>query len=220
MKLSCEWWCGRWYLLSAPALSSLAPGAQTYSWLPEPRDPHQPGTHTGWTAGWRGRRVTRAGQSSGVMLLLPFHTSTRASTWWRRMGLLQNSTRGLGTLRVSGRSRVPYPPTRIRAFMSVFLIYCYQGDPRTSELTRQPAWAKKRRFGLTRVNDQSLNDYRIFLDAKLTWKKGIFYNYSFSTKVMCWIPQICLRITDTWSVSYYYKMIHVCEALDAWKFGF
>lgn len=26
------------------------------------------------------------------------------------------------------------------------------------------------------------------------------------------------HVTDTWSISYYYKMIHWCEALDAWKF--
>lgn len=33
------------------------------------------------------------------------------------MGLLQNSTNGLGLERVKGLNRVPYPPTRIRAFM-------------------------------------------------------------------------------------------------------
>lgn len=44
------------------------------------------------------------------------------------MGLLQNSTSGLGTLRVSGRSRVPYPPTRIKAFMLPAVSNRYQGD--------------------------------------------------------------------------------------------
>ena len=33
------------------------------------------------------------------------------------MGLLAKSTRGLGTLSVSGLSRVPNPPTKIKAFM-------------------------------------------------------------------------------------------------------
>jgi hypothetical protein len=33
------------------------------------------------------------------------------------MGLLAKSTRGLGTLNVSGLSRVPNPPTKIKAFM-------------------------------------------------------------------------------------------------------
>lgn len=32
------------------------------------------------------------------------------------MGLLQNSTRGLGTVSVNGLRRVPKPPTKIRAF--------------------------------------------------------------------------------------------------------
>lgn len=38
-------------------------------------------------------------------------------TWWRIMGLLAKSTRGFGTLKVSGRSLVPKPPTNIKAFM-------------------------------------------------------------------------------------------------------
>lgn len=33
------------------------------------------------------------------------------------MGLLAKSTIGLGTVSVSGLSRVPYPPTRMSAFM-------------------------------------------------------------------------------------------------------
>ena len=35
------------------------------------------------------------------------------------MDLLANSTKGLGLVNVSGRSRVPYPPTNIIAFMLV-----------------------------------------------------------------------------------------------------
>jgi hypothetical protein len=38
-------------------------------------------------------------------------------TWCKIMGLLAKSTRGLGTLNVSGLSRVPNPPTKIKAFM-------------------------------------------------------------------------------------------------------
>jgi hypothetical protein len=37
------------------------------------------------------------------------------------MGLFANGTIGLGNERVSGRSRVPYPPTRISAFMAIAL---------------------------------------------------------------------------------------------------
>ena len=55
-------------------------------------------------------------------------TFTSASTWCSRMGLLQKSTSGLGTLSVSGRSRVPYPPTRIKAFMLPAVSNRYQGD--------------------------------------------------------------------------------------------
>jgi hypothetical protein len=39
-------------------------------------------------------------------------------TWCKIMGLLAKSTRGLGTLSVSGLSRVPNPPTKIKAFMA------------------------------------------------------------------------------------------------------
>merc|ERR550519_2585418 len=42
---------------------------------------------------------------------------TRASTWCSRIGLFANSTRGFGFVSVSGLNRVPYPPTRIKAFM-------------------------------------------------------------------------------------------------------
>ena len=44
-------------------------------------------------------------------------TSAKASTWCITIGLLQNSTNGLGFDKVSGRSLVPYPPTSIRAFI-------------------------------------------------------------------------------------------------------
>lgn len=41
------------------------------------------------------------------------------------MGLLANSTMGFGTLRVNGLSRVPNPPTRISAFMSIISLSLY-----------------------------------------------------------------------------------------------
>ena len=44
-------------------------------------------------------------------------TCTKASIWCITIGLLQNSTRGFGFDRVSGRNRVPQPPTSIRAFI-------------------------------------------------------------------------------------------------------
>ena len=44
-------------------------------------------------------------------------TSTKASSWWRSIGLFANSSNGLVTLRVKGRNLVPYPPTSIRAFI-------------------------------------------------------------------------------------------------------
>lgn len=44
-------------------------------------------------------------------------TSTSASTWCSIIGLFPNSTSGFGTLRVKGRSLVPYPPTKMRAFI-------------------------------------------------------------------------------------------------------
>ena len=47
----------------------------------------------------------------------PGLTTASASIWCRRMGLLANSTSGLGLERVRGRSLVPNPPTRIKAFM-------------------------------------------------------------------------------------------------------
>ena len=39
------------------------------------------------------------------------------SIWWMIIGLFAKSTIGLGTVNVRGRSLVPYPPTRINAFM-------------------------------------------------------------------------------------------------------
>lgn len=44
---------------------------------------------------------------AGKMKPASHPTLTKASTWCMRMGLLQNSTSGLGTLKVSGRKRVP-----------------------------------------------------------------------------------------------------------------
>ncbi len=43
--------------------------------------------------------------------------STRASIWWSNIGLLANSTRGFGLDSVNGLNRVPYPPTRMSAFI-------------------------------------------------------------------------------------------------------
>jgi hypothetical protein len=40
------------------------------------------------------------------------------------MALLQNSTRGFGFVKVSGRRRVPKPPTRMRA-LSVMEVATY-----------------------------------------------------------------------------------------------
>lgn len=76
-------------------------------------------------------------------------TFTSASTWCSRMGLLQKSTSGLGTLRVSGRSRVPYPPTRIKAFMLPAVSNRYQGDHSSSMTRQQEAWTGERRLTVT-----------------------------------------------------------------------
>lgn len=134
LRLWCVLQSHGFHVLSPPGLSFLSPGAQTCSSLPEPRGSPRPATHTekqsigvripirvtfriscvGFPKFWRLRRV-------GSWLHTDWspspHTLTSASTWCSRMGLLQNSTSGLGTLRVSGRSRVPYPPTRIKAFI-------------------------------------------------------------------------------------------------------
>jgi hypothetical protein len=40
------------------------------------------------------------------------------------MALLTNSTIGLGLDNVKGRRRVPYPPTRISAFKTIFFLLC------------------------------------------------------------------------------------------------
>lgn len=61
-------------------------------------------------------------------------TCRRASSWWSSTALLQNSTSGFGRLRVSGRSRVPKPPTRISARI-----------PRVPRLTPAPATTRQRR---------------------------------------------------------------------------
>ena len=54
-----------------------------------------------------------------LFILLTWLTpaSTSASIWWSIIGLLANSTSGLALDSVNGRSRVPYPPTNIRAFI-------------------------------------------------------------------------------------------------------
>lgn len=61
------------------------------------------------------------------------------------MGLFAKSTRGFGTLNVSGRSRVPNPPTRMSAFMVIikpFPVDCtgqnneetYQRSPQNADV--------------------------------------------------------------------------------------
>ena len=57
---------------------------------------------------WRASPFTRGGRAL---------TLARASIWCRTMGLLPNSTRGLGLERVSGLNLVPNPPTNISAFI-------------------------------------------------------------------------------------------------------
>jgi hypothetical protein len=44
------------------------------------------------------------------------------SIWWIIIGLLQNSTNGFGQLSVRGLSRVPKPPTRMRAFIDMVAV--------------------------------------------------------------------------------------------------
>jgi hypothetical protein len=58
------------------------------------------------------------------------------------MGLLQNSTQGFGTLSVSGRKRVPNPPTKISAFMmKVATECCLPANAETHHSTNK--WLKK-----------------------------------------------------------------------------
>lgn len=57
------------------------------------------------------------GAASGRKTAAMGLTSARAWIWCCTIGLLAKSTSGLGLLRVRGRSRVPKPPTRIKAFM-------------------------------------------------------------------------------------------------------
>ena len=52
-----------------------------------------------------------------ALLLLRAFNLVGAITWCKIMGLLAKSTSGFGTLSVSGRRRVPKPPTRIKAFI-------------------------------------------------------------------------------------------------------
>lgn len=151
------WQCDDEYILSAPGLSFLAPRAPTCSLPQESHDPHQP-EHIWKTL--RRSTVKAPGKTllcDGFWTVEPpppplLRTWARASTWCSRIGLLQNSTSGLGTLRVSGRSRVPNPPTRIRAFMLIAVRKRYQGDQRTS-MTQQPAWPEK--SGVTGKGDVS-----------------------------------------------------------------
>ncbi len=65
----------------------------------------------------RGRNARTAQCQAGAWP----HTA-RTSIWWIIIGLFAKSTIGLGTVSVSGRSRVPYPPTRIKAFIARLLV--------------------------------------------------------------------------------------------------
>ena len=55
-----------------------------------------------------------------------FSQSPLTWIWWMIIGSLAKSTMGLGTVSVSGRRRVPKPPTRIRARTMVFSFF-FQG---------------------------------------------------------------------------------------------
>ena len=50
------------------------------------------------------------------------HMCGGASTWCITIGMLQNGTSGFGSDSVSGRSRVPNPPTRMSAFIFVVCV--------------------------------------------------------------------------------------------------
>lgn len=162
------------HLPSSPGLSSLSPAALTCSSLLGSHGPLRPGN----TQRHR-KRKKEEGQISTVSWIYhesrlhTSHTFTSASTWCSRMGLLQNSTSGLGTLSVSGRSRVPYPPTRIKAFMLSAFSNCYQGNQSSSITKQQTAWAGKSVTGCT-VSEADL--FRIICHVT-------FYRLSFSTQL-------------------------------------
>ena len=44
-------------------------------------------------------------------------------TWCMTIGMLAKGTSGLGSESVSGRSRVPKPPTRIKAFIPMLVLF-------------------------------------------------------------------------------------------------
>ena len=61
--------------------------------------------------------IYRVRSATKYYLISDALTLARASIWCRTMGLLPNSTRGLGLERVSGLNLVPKPPTKISAFI-------------------------------------------------------------------------------------------------------
>ncbi|EGW08928.1 hypothetical protein I79_006646 [Cricetulus griseus] len=67
------------------------------------------------------------------------------------MGLLQKSTSGFGVLSVSGRKRVPYPPTRIRAFIAPAGDRSGSLAPKHPQAARPTPAAHSRRRALPRV---------------------------------------------------------------------
>ncbi len=87
---------------------------------------------------WRGRSARTAHCQAGAWP----HTA-RTSIWWIIIGLFAKSTIGLGTVSVSGRSRVPYPPTRIKAFIARLLVLQggRAGGPVTCELLVPPLFS-------------------------------------------------------------------------------
>ena len=75
----------------------------------------------------RGGEKHRWSCAAGVFFVIP--ASPRFNLphtwiWWMIIGRFANSTMGLGTVSVSGRRRVPKPPTRMRA-RTMFL---FEGD--------------------------------------------------------------------------------------------
>ena len=86
--------------------------------------PPPPAPCAGCGAYWRQYRVWGTAHHTGVCPNVGMRgevtrTATSASIWCSTMAKLQNSTSGLGLVNVSGRRRVPNPPTRISAFIGM-----------------------------------------------------------------------------------------------------
>ena len=77
---------------------------------PSRQRPSAPARGRDWV-GWNGSPAV------GIIAIVrrPLPREARTSIWWQIIGLLQKSTSGLGQDSVSGRSRVPKPPTRMQA---------------------------------------------------------------------------------------------------------